>query len=426
MFFGPQVFILYFMLLGGGRADVLSIVDAEHYFANRNINVKGDLLIRLAGRPHDGPKEEIARLLALRTIGENKDVSARATLEEVVRKEKGFIREYAETALARIDGKEPAITFDKDSVRKDALSWFPADSAVFGAFAPGAVGGVSEKQMRDVINKMIPAEGRGEMYDFVEQTGNLRLERFAMAYNPGERNQGGGRFLVRLTGKCDRKRLVEAMKKADPNATTTEDGDILHLNFGGGFLPAMAFVGDTDFVVGGLDGGFGGNANHRAALDALLAVRAGKKPSVLKGVFGKDLAAVTESAFGVVVASVFEEMRKELLRSPAGVAPNNFLIEAAVVDKTIRLKGRAEFASPEDAKAGIEGGGRLKKAAMEELEKEANRLKPELVKMVKTMLDSLTFATDGNAVKAEMTVPHELPKALMEYWMSEFAGAFGN
>jgi hypothetical protein len=408
-------FLVMFLMLAGGRADMLSIVQADHYFSVRNLDVKGDGLVRLAAATaKDGPGE-IARLLAIRTLGEKQDKSARATLEELARREKGFVREYAESALARIDGKTPpAVAIAKDSVRKDALSWFPADMLIFGAAAPAA-GGISEKEIRDAFSKMIPEDRRERVYDFIEKAGNLRIDRVAMAYSP-EPKDVRGRIMIRITGMGDRKKLVALIKDEGRNIVVVEEGDVLRLN--SDRPPAFAFIGENELIIAGYDRNQGA---HREVVDEMLAVRAGKKPSVLKGAFSKDLAAFSESAAAVVVGGIYDDLRRMFTRSPLGAVPDNFTAELTAVENGLKLRSRLEFASADDARQVSEAAAMLKKQGLDELAKLGDQnvpgLKPETLKQLRATLESLTFKVNGNALAVEMSLNAALPRVLLDWFL---------
>src|SRR5260370_14372748 len=95
--------------------DLVSMIQADDYFAARSIAVNAKQMTELADKePADG-KKQVQQLLAIRWLGENplatrKDVGAHEVLEQIAAGKKGqdlhgFARGHAKQALARLDGK---------------------------------------------------------------------------------------------------------------------------------------------------------------------------------------------------------------------------------------------------------------------------------------------------------------------------------
>jgi hypothetical protein len=64
--------LLVFLSVGTtGSTDLVSVIDAQSYFKSRDIEVKPEKMLELAGKTPTDAKEEIAQLLAIRWLGEH-------------------------------------------------------------------------------------------------------------------------------------------------------------------------------------------------------------------------------------------------------------------------------------------------------------------------------------------------------------------
>ena len=141
-FAGLQVIFLLAMALGNGGVPVelAQLIDPADYFAPRNIEVKPENLLTVATKAPADAKESFNQLLAIRWLGDNKDNlgsnkdAVRKGLAKLAVAENETVRQYARAALARIDGKvAPARSIPKNSVRLQALEWFPTEVTLAAA-----------------------------------------------------------------------------------------------------------------------------------------------------------------------------------------------------------------------------------------------------------------------------------------------------
>ncbi len=198
MAFSPEIILLAFLLgpiTGGGTpTDLVSLIEPADYFASRRLDAGAAHLLELASASPTDAKGGFQQLLAIRWLGENKDrlgeqrEAVRRALGRLAEGPDGFARDYAQIALARIDG-QPAPApraAPKDSLR-DGLAWFPEDVSLAGVVDVRPSAGQrpaedpqAQRQVRRVqaaLLKAMPEEFREEMYRLAEAVGNWRLDR---------------------------------------------------------------------------------------------------------------------------------------------------------------------------------------------------------------------------------------------------------
>src|SRR5262249_14335396 len=156
---------------------------------------------------------------AIRWLGEHKVEKARKTLEkiaqgQVAQDRPGFARDYAKRALAQLDGQAvgPPESF-KDRLH-EALAWFPEDVACFGALDLGGRWGKHpfDPELLRFYHSAF-GEQKEELYRFVEDYGNIRLQRISFGYSPAVPPEHGQRVFLRLTGLADHNRFKEYLQK---------------------------------------------------------------------------------------------------------------------------------------------------------------------------------------------------------------------
>jgi hypothetical protein len=415
--------LLFLVLLGGGRPDLLSAVDAGDYFKSRNI--AAETAAQLTSPAHaetKTPKDDVARLLAIRTLGERREASARATLENIAGGPEGFAKDYAGTALAALDGKPaPAPPpMPADSVRSGGLEWFPADVDFFAAldFRGAPAGGdpaARGKALRAAFGKLPPG-ARETAYEFLDAVGNIRIDRLSFAFGSQPEEQRG-RIMIRFTGRADRAALIKFLTAKNAEFKTVEHNDA-----GAVVLtaenspPAFVFVGDSDLLVVGYERN---NADHSTVAAQVLVTKAGKGLSVATGAFSKDLKALQPGAFAVFMGVVPEEVRKELSHSPLGLAPQNFGLHAVGDGQGgVAVHGRAETENADDAKqlaANLEA---LRKQGLEALANLPAGFPAKIGAGLRKVLEGAAVKADGIAVTGTLTVGSDLLASLGE--LAEF------
>jgi hypothetical protein len=438
--------VLVLAALGtNGSTDMVSLIDAPAYFKSRSIEVRADKLLALAEKTPEGNKEAIVQLLAIRWLGEHpamvkKTENGRDLLRQIADGKKGkdpygFAADYATLALARIDGKPVVLrTLPPKSVSADALQWFPKECTIFGSFDSRPPRGVTfnvdpQQQIRKLMSKEMRDRDREEMYSFAEKVGNFRVDRISFGVIPDMNDDSATRLFIRLTGKGDRKGLVDfiskAMGQAQPKERKGTKGEkitIIEMTRGG---PAFGFVGNHDLLMCGYPGGSRGpnqKGKDLAVLEEALEVWAGKKTNILTGSYKGTLTRSSLTrANGLLLGDIPENWRKGATSrgSPFRGFPQHVDITLTRKPKTVRIlfKGSAENAK--EAKAFADSVMELKRKGLEGLKKLSEMKLPEFIRP--EMIKSLTAALKTGKMEASdalltgsITLSNEAAQAVVE------------
>jgi hypothetical protein len=433
--------MLIMLVLGGGlqSGDLVSYLPAEAYFRSRDVPVNLDNMIYFAEKePADGVAQ-IKQLMCLRLLAEQPEVfkkgkdkaGALVTLRKIASGElandrMGFAKEYAQRALAVLDGaKEPARP--AAPALEDGLGWFPKDVTLAGVVDPRRrdAGVDSGKEMRSLIAKMVRPRELDEFFRVAETLGNIRIERLSFAYV--ETGKEPDRVYLRLTGKADHKRVAQAIKALTPgealeiNETKDAKGTtITTIHSGrGGHSPIVALIGDTDLVVAGPTGGRRGGdvVDPKPYLEPLLAVRAGKADGVLKGDLKERLTAGVK-AYGVLAGAVPKEMRFGLFRGGPPV-PRSLRVEMLQAKDGVELRMQAAMADAEEATQFTNFISMGRKQALEQLQQapQDRRVPPGVITGFKKALESVQVKAQGANVEGSVYVPGAAAQGAISYFL---------
>jgi hypothetical protein len=400
--------------------DLLSLVDAESYFRSRQVPVTVGKMLELAGTQPSDAKGEVARLLAIRMLGdEPQEVQKEKAkivkvLEPIANSKDSFARVYARRTLGRLG---VAVAAQEEAKQAEKLSElfavFPEKvSFVAGGRASGSLReGVTENPLRDFLKSTLQARDLEEFYKFAEAVGDLRLDSFAMGYFSGAA-PAKSRVYVRLTGQGDHQRLVDFLKKTgagDVKEQKGPGGERITLFAGAGHGPAVALLGDTEMLVAGLEAGQG---NHLEILEEMLKVRAGGEPSVLKGALAEQLTKVSPQAFATVVGEIPQNLSR--MFSGAIPAPERIRMESKPASKeTLEIDFHGKFKTADEAKAFAEGLRALRDKGVAALQNPppvpANiKVPPRTFELLRTALQGLQMEAKGDAATGSMQVSRDL------------------
>jgi hypothetical protein len=414
----------------GTPNDLVSWIPPEDYFQAREIELNSGAMLRLAGSEPKSGKASFQQLLALRWLTEHpaelkKEKEARKLLETLAAGKmgdaQGFTRHYASAALAALDGKTlPPSTMPENSVKVDALSWFPEKCSIFGAadLRPSRDSKMPpDDSLRNFGQRALllgSARARNEIYAFAEAVGNFRVDRVAMAGQAAD----NGKIYIRVTGLADHARLAGAianLMQANVKEEKGPKGEPISLIDQVDQSPAMALVGDTDLIIAGYDRN--NQRNNMEVVKEVLAVRAAGKGSLTSGQ-AELLKRAPALATGLAGCSqIPEHIRKGVTGpgSPFTVVPEHFLIDRSA-GKDAQIRGYAAFDKAEDAKAFVAGVDKLKDlgiAGLKNVPEEAKVKKESLALLIKT-LEGVKASADGKTVNGDVHISPDAAKAVIE------------
>jgi hypothetical protein len=438
--------ILIFMLFMTPGCDLLSLADPADYFKSRNIAVSIDKMVDLATTPATDGKSQAAQLLALRYLAEDAAGVKKAKnfeeilkrMEEVAEGKKandslGFARDYArKTAIALGSQLKPMTPpAPQDSLTKDAMSWFPKGATiVLGADFRNSDGKENKEisELRTKLVKALPAIFKEQLYKAIDELGNVRIDRIAMAYCENAQNNADSKIFMRATGKVDHKRLVAYVKKIAPGnlqfkESKTPRGQVITQFSAAMEPPAFAVVGDNEFVIAGWERPI--NNDSTKVLEEMLDVVRGKAGNVLEGPLAAKLKLASPKAGGLIAGTIPESLHKNFVNGPDAIKnfPREILVEMNQQDGALQFKAQAELPNAEDAKAFVTGAEALVKKGMDELKK--NPMLPpnfpnpdKLIKGATDTLKSIKVEAKGKNITGSMTLSKEVIIAYMDLMMT--------
>ncbi len=190
-------------------------------------------------------EQDIRRLMAIRTLGERKEITALDELKGFATSHDLFIAEYASRAIAQIQGKPFAEPDHKKELAGD-LKFIPQASAVVGQSTGLVSDSVTVESFVDSYSANTAvnaaqanapaAPAKKEMMGWVtdsflkiaEQYGNLRFDGLTISISEDAGEDSGSAVIV-VRGQYDEKAVVTALKKsANPNARSSmsQEGNV--------------------------------------------------------------------------------------------------------------------------------------------------------------------------------------------------------
>jgi len=405
---------------GTSSNDIVSLLDAQDYFAFHKIDVTPERMTELASAAPDSPQAQIQQLLAIRWLGDHPEAarrtkSAQATLEQIAAAKKaqdevGFAKEYAQRALARLAGRppRPRPALPANSVAKDALAWFPESAVFFGSMdlrRAGDIPPIDLAPIQQFLVKSVPQAEKTAIYNVVDRLGNVQVDRISFAVVAGTSGKRDTKIYIRFTGRGNARTLADLCKQVHTNTTEEKrkgprGEDILVIDPGKD-PPAFAFIGSNELIEAGPEG----SGESLPLIDEVLDVRAGKKGSVLAGQFAEELKDMPADASALVLGDVPDQVRQELTGGPFRTLPKT--VSAVLTKrKTIQIKATGIMKSDADAKTLVDDIQKLKKMGLDVLPFLPAKLglKPEQVKLLREALESVHADAKNDTVTASASV----------------------
>jgi hypothetical protein len=427
--------LLMVALLAGGNAlpDAVSFVPPRDYFQVREIQVSAEALIELAAKEPKDAKTQVQQLLALRQLDEDaaelkkapKYADYRRTLEQIAAGAKaqdpqGFAKEYAQRLLARLDGKKPPAV--ESMPARKALDWFPANAnLIYITDLTGGGKGSGIGLPLDALFKMIPPQAKNELYGALEEIGNVRVQRIALATAPGEMDKKNPRheIFIRITGKANPDWIAALAKNKGGLVAEPKKGpageSLIYLREpeaqpGGQFRrPALALLDDRDLLIAGYDGPLGGPNDK--SLEKLFAVRDGRQPGITKGPLQPRLQKISPKAVGLLVADLPPEWNEGF---PGGVQVSK--IDAAMVPDQggLDVHAAVTLSNPQQAATAVQGVSQARKQAIDAL-KQVQDMPPfpglPIVALINA-LETVQVQQQDEQMLIRLVVPAELMRGL--------------
>jgi len=229
--------VLFLVLTNGGGNDLLDYVQSKAYWQLKGVAVTVPAITAELGRAKEAAEpaqaQAVRRLMAIRTLGELKDAQALPTLQPLVKSEAPFEAEYAQQAIAAIEGKPftrpqpPAKELAKDAWLLPASCGIAAQSSM----PPGKPVDFEEAFKNAGPMPLDPKEALPEITEALlsvaELTGNFRLHAIALGV-AGTIGDDEGFVVAIARGQYDAKAVQAALRlKGEVKSETVQGVEVL-------------------------------------------------------------------------------------------------------------------------------------------------------------------------------------------------------
>jgi hypothetical protein len=413
---GEFIFLGMLFLISGDRSpvDLLSLIDAEVYFRSHNIEIRAANLLRIAEVEAQDAPGEVARLLAIRWLGNQAGNMKKPDVEAVLRRvSRGkayrdahtFPEQYALRALAQVERQPaPPMAVPDDSLR-DTFGWCPAGVDLCFALDlrwPSALKPLNEKERRDLIGVLSSDTAtQQQAIQLANVVGNFRLDRAAFSWAPVTGRKDQTSLWLRLSGQMNGKRLAEFVRRKVPGVTLEQKVEepgiavVRHENN----QEAEALIGDTDLIVVNTEGKDPGAIQM---LRTALEVRAGRMAGATAGDLGARLKKVSARAFGLVMGPVPKEPNLDGPFDVAFANPQSVELVLAPEGKGISVRLSAAMADADEAEQLAEAIDLQRKGYIIDLKE-----LPPSVRPLIHVLEGIKIDVRGNTVRMEVRISPE-------------------
>jgi len=270
----------------------------------------------------------------------------------------------------------------------------------------------------------MPEREKKQMYEFIEKSGNIRVERAAFAWVEGT-GKRDGKIFARFTGKGNQDWMVAAFNMLDGGRgrmqiKVTDDGKgtrITLLQPQNG-PPVIMLVGNTDLLVVGYERN---NAPQDDLVTEVLDARSKKKPSATSGPLKDRLAKIPDKAVALLVGDAPHELKREFGRvfDPMPTKVTAF-IERALQGMDVQVE--TPMANAEDAGKLVRKVGELRKEGIKGLKDEMQQPQrpgtpPIPFQALINFLETLQVQSKDEKVQIRAFVPDGLIQQMSSGWM---------
>ncbi len=319
----------------------------------------------------------------------------------------------------KLDGaKTPATKFRP--LRQDVLNWFPADTKMALAFDMNQLQELSNDTRKGILTTLSDFS-RLNLYDQLETTGNLRVDRLAIGVVDAQKPDDQKVFL-RVSGKGNQAWIADSIIARSGDSMQlkkTKDADgtpIITLqsrNAGA----CVVLIGNTDMIVVSYQK-FDGN--HEDLVAELLAVRAKKKPHAADGNLKERLAKIPDKAIGFLVGDLPGDMKEEIGRM-LDLVPAKFSVYVERAPMGLDVKAQAVMKDAEEAGKFVAKVGALRKegiAGLQQALKEPPQpgMPPAPFQAIITLAESVQVKNQAETVQINGFIGSNLIQQLGEMY----------
>jgi hypothetical protein len=245
------------------------------------------------------------------------------------------------------------------------------------------------------------------LYGFVEQWGNIRLQRISFCYCQAIAEARGQRQFLRFTGLADHHRLKEYFQKEKQLAVVREEkglaGEpITVLCSENG--PVWLLVGDTDLILAVEEKG-----RSLKGAEQVLEVLAGKKASLLQGPWAGALNDIPEEACGLLIGDPRDTIVKEL-GAIDGPVPHR-LIGHLIAHESIDIHFTATMSGAADVRAFAQNLINYRERNLASLKELAHQSSSGVLLQA---WESIKVETNGLEVRGAAHLSSDLPSAVAD------------
>jgi hypothetical protein len=285
--------------------------------------------------------------------------------------------------------------------------------------------------LADMLNRMMRPRDKKKFFEIVDQLGNLRMDRASFAVIPDGNSPDKTRLFARFTGKGDRKRLLDYLRKEFrelKDAAVSErkgpDGEpvtVLDNKLPG---PTFAVIGDTDFLLAGYAGG---RTGHLEVLEEALKVQMGKSSSLLTGPYAGTLKGISTKASGLLIGDLPEMWRQAATQgrnSPFHGFVQNFNVVLTRTAKGVKVRFTGGAANAKEAKGFMDGVNRVKQLALDGLKQLPPfiKIKPKTLDAVRGVVKSVRVEAKDALLTGGAFISNEAARASFDFVALAFMG----
>jgi hypothetical protein len=403
--------VMILLLSGGTPGDVASMLPTEAYLKHRQIESDVDSLMAWATKEPTDPKTQLAQLVAMRRLGEQRDAFAKSPKATDYRQmlariaegklaadKTGFAASQATKTLAALDGKKVAEPKLPDNAAEQAWTYFPKNAVMAGfAEVRGEQAVDSEGKVIQAVMKALSDRERSEMFAALETVGNIRIDRTAFAIT----EEGGINSFIRITGKANPEWILKAgFRGKEKGSLQLKNGAEVQFVAIDNVGTLAAIIGDSDLLLlNGSDLKKDRFEASKGVLEKLIADAGKENPATTT--LKEDLKAVPKNAVAAVVGRFPAEAKKAM----GDKAPESLRVFATRSPQGVSVDGQMTMATPDAAKTIVEGAIAMRKQALDGVAQLQGIQMPGMnVAAMTATLQSVQVQGNGNQVSGQVLI----------------------